>query len=42
MGLSRWRRFWSVDVPGGAIGLGLNALLWRRLYSIAESKYALA
>ena len=21
---------------------GLNALLWRRLYSIAESKYALA
>ena len=26
MGLSRWKRFWSVDVPGGAIGLVWNGM----------------
>jgi NitT/TauT family transport system permease protein len=27
MGLSRWKRFWSVDVPGGAIGLVWNGMM---------------
>src|SRR3984885_4569320 len=26
MGLSRWKRFWSIDVPGGAIGLVWNGM----------------
>jgi NitT/TauT family transport system permease protein len=27
MGLSRWKRFWTVDVPGGAIGLVWNGMM---------------
>jgi NitT/TauT family transport system permease protein len=27
MGLSRWKRFWSIDVPGGAIGLVWNGMM---------------
>lgn len=27
MGLSRWKRFWAVDVPGGAIGLVWNGMM---------------
>jgi NitT/TauT family transport system permease protein len=27
MGLSRWKRFWSMDVPGGAIGLVWNGMM---------------
>ena len=27
MGLSRWKRFWNVDVPGGAIGLVWNGMM---------------
>ena len=27
MGLSRWKRFWSLDVPGGAIGLVWNGMM---------------
>jgi NitT/TauT family transport system permease protein len=27
IGLSRWKRFWSVDVPGGAIGLVWNGMM---------------
>jgi NitT/TauT family transport system permease protein len=27
MGLSRWKRFWSIDVPGGAIGLVRNGMM---------------
>jgi len=27
MGLSRWKRFWIVDVPGGAIGLVWNGMM---------------
>jgi NitT/TauT family transport system permease protein len=27
MGLSKWKRFWTVDVPGGAIGLVWNGMM---------------
>jgi NitT/TauT family transport system permease protein len=27
MGLSRWKRFWTIDVPGGAIGLVWNGMM---------------
>jgi NitT/TauT family transport system permease protein len=27
MGLSRWKRFWALDVPGGAIGLVWNGMM---------------
>src|SRR5580704_3462589 len=27
MGLSRWKRFWTVDVPSGAIGLTWNGMM---------------
>ncbi len=27
MGLSRWKRFWSIDVPGGAMGLVWNGMM---------------
>jgi NitT/TauT family transport system permease protein len=27
MGLSRWKRFWAIDVPGGAIGLVWNGMM---------------
>jgi NitT/TauT family transport system permease protein len=27
MGLSRWKRFWTFDVPGGAIGLVWNGMM---------------
>ena len=27
MGLSRWKRFWTLDVPGGAIGLVWNGMM---------------
>jgi len=27
MGLTRWKRFWAVDVPGGAIGLVWNGMM---------------
>jgi NitT/TauT family transport system permease protein len=27
MGLSRWKRFWVIDVPGGAIGLVWNGMM---------------
>ena len=27
MGLSRWKRFWNIDVPGGAIGLVWNGMM---------------
>jgi NitT/TauT family transport system permease protein len=27
MGLSKWKRFWSIDVPGGAIGLVWNGMM---------------
>jgi NitT/TauT family transport system permease protein len=27
MGLTRWKRFWSIDVPGGAIGLVWNGMM---------------
>jgi NitT/TauT family transport system permease protein len=27
MGLSRWKRFWTVDVPGGAMGLVWNGMM---------------
>jgi NitT/TauT family transport system permease protein len=27
MGLSRWKRFWSIDVPSGAIGLVWNGMM---------------
>jgi NitT/TauT family transport system permease protein len=27
MGLSRWKRLWSIDVPGGAIGLVWNGMM---------------
>jgi NitT/TauT family transport system permease protein len=27
MGLTRWKRFWTVDVPGGAIGLVWNGMM---------------
>jgi NitT/TauT family transport system permease protein len=27
MGLSKWKRFWAVDVPGGAIGLVWNGMM---------------
>ncbi len=27
MGLSRWKRFWNVDVPGGVIGLVWNGMM---------------
>src|SRR5260370_5068350 len=27
VGLSRWKRFWTVDVPGGAIGLVWNGMM---------------
>jgi NitT/TauT family transport system permease protein len=27
MGLSRWKRFWTIDVPGGAIGLIWNGMM---------------
>jgi NitT/TauT family transport system permease protein len=27
LGLSRWKRFWAVDVPGGAIGLVWNGMM---------------
>jgi hypothetical protein len=27
MGLSRWKRFWAVDVPSGAIGLVWNGMM---------------
>src|SRR5580700_10874918 len=36
MGLSRWKRFWSVDVPGGAIGL-----VWNGLISVGGRRYTL-
>src|ERR1700722_16033604 len=27
MGMSRWKRFWTIDVPGGAIGLVWNGMM---------------
>jgi NitT/TauT family transport system permease protein len=27
MGLSKWKRFWTIDVPGGAIGLVWNGMM---------------
>jgi NitT/TauT family transport system permease protein len=27
MGLTRWKRFWTIDVPGGAIGLVWNGMM---------------
>jgi len=27
MGLSKWKRFWAIDVPGGAIGLVWNGMM---------------
>jgi NitT/TauT family transport system permease protein len=27
MGLTRWKRFWAIDVPGGAIGLVWNGMM---------------
>jgi NitT/TauT family transport system permease protein len=27
MGLSRWKRFWTIDVPGGAMGLVWNGMM---------------
>jgi NitT/TauT family transport system permease protein len=27
MGLSKWKRFWTIDVPGGAIGLVWNCMM---------------
>ena len=27
MGLSRWKRFWAIDVPSGAMGLTWNGMM---------------
>ena len=37
MGLSRWKRFWNIDVPGGAIGL-----VWNGMMSFGGSWFFLA
>ena len=51
MGLSRWKRFWTVDVPGGAIGLVWNGMMsfggsWffltaSELITVGKHKYTL-
>jgi NitT/TauT family transport system permease protein len=51
MGLSRWKRFWTVDVPSGAIGLVWNGMMsfggsWffltaSELITVKGHKYAL-
>jgi NitT/TauT family transport system permease protein len=51
MGLSRWKRFWTVDVPSGAIGLVWNGMMsfggsWffltaSELITVNRHKYAL-
>jgi NitT/TauT family transport system permease protein len=51
MGLSRWKRFWAIDVPGGAIGLVWNGMMsfggsWffltaSELITISNRSYAL-
>jgi NitT/TauT family transport system permease protein len=51
MGLSKWKRFWTVDVPGGAIGLVWNGMMsfggsWffltaSELITVNKSKYTL-
>jgi len=36
MRLTKWQRFWKLDVPSGMI-----PLVWRRLYHLAETRYSL-